>query len=207
MRWLGGARTLCVIVTGSLCAMPGCAAEDAGRPGPRASVAAPCTVLDLDGNAVELWTTLPAPVTVVVFTRTDCPVSNRFAPVIRGLYETYHPRGVAFFLVYVDPDEPPDAIRAHLKEYGYPCPGLRDPSHALVARCGATITPEAAVFDIHGAITYRGRINDLYADLGQPRPQATTRDLEDAIDSTARARPVAAPRTRAVGCLISDLAH
>src|SRR5262249_52982333 len=144
-------------------------------------------------------------ITVVVFTRTDCPISNRAAPEVRRLCEKYGPSGVSFYLIYVDPREQSDAIREHLRQYEYPCPGLRDPKHALVAHCKATVTPEAVVFGKDGDIKYQGRINNQYVELGSARAEATSNDLADAIESTILGQPVATPRTRAIGCSIADL--
>jgi hypothetical protein len=176
------------------------------------SVAPPVTaddgairLLDLDGNHRELWPSDQEAVTVVVFTRSDCPVSNRYAPEIGRLYEEFHPRSVEFYLVYVDPRETPGAIRAHLDEYVYPCPALRDPVHSLVEFTGATVTPEAVVFDADRKIVYRGRIDNWYDELGKSRPAPTTHDLADAIEATLAGRPVAEPVTKAVGCYIADL--
>jgi hypothetical protein len=163
-------------------------------------------LIDLDDQPFDLWKQSDR-VTVAVFSRSDCPISNRFAPEIRRLCESYKARGVDFYLVYVDPEESPQAIRRHLQEYQYPCEGLRDPRHALVAHCKATTTPEAAVFDRNRKLVYVGRINDLYAELGSPRPEATTHELADAIESTLARKPVATPRTKAVGCPIADLAN
>jgi hypothetical protein len=190
--------------------MVGCAKEDTGRPRVTANDKATTglastSVFDLDGQPFDLGRQEQGAVTVVVFTRTDCPISNRCAPEVRRLYERYQPQGVQFFLIYVDPREQPDAIRRHLKEFAYPCIGLRDPHHALVAHCQATTTPEAAVFDKTGAITYLGRVDDLYLDVGRPRAAATTHDLADAIESTVQGRPVTTPRTKAIGCWIADL--
>jgi hypothetical protein len=165
----------------------------------------PIRLIDLSDEKFDLWHQDPAPITVVLFTRTDCPISNRIAPEIRRLYEIYHPRGVEFYLIYVDPREQAEGIRRHLAEYGYPCQGLRDPRHTLVAYCHARATPEAVVFNRDRTITYQGRVTDLYADLGSARPQATAHDLADAIEATVQGRPVATPRTRAVGCAIADL--
>jgi AhpC/TSA family len=162
-------------------------------------------VFDLDGNSFDPLSQESAKVTVLVFTRADCPISNRFAPEIGRLYETFHPRGVDFYLVYVDPHEAPQAIRHHLAEYRYSCAAVRDPGHILVALCQATTTPETAVFDQNHKIAYQGRINDLYIDLGSSRPQPTTNDLADAIDATLAGQPVANPHTKPVGCLIADL--
>lgn len=172
--------------------------RDSGRLNPP-----PIHLLDLDGQPFDLWK--QKAIKVVLFTRTDCPIANRSAPEIRRLYEKYHPQGVEFFLVYVDPREQPIAIRRHLKEYRYQCQELRDPKHTLVAHCNATATPEAVVIAKDRKIVYQGRVDDSYIDVGQPRAEATTHDLADAIESTVRGQPVANPRTKAIGCLIADL--
>ena len=64
-------------------------------------------LLDLDDKAFDLRKSSEGRVHVVVFTRSDCPVSNRFAPEVRGLFEKFHPQGVDFYLIYVDPNEKP----------------------------------------------------------------------------------------------------
>jgi peroxiredoxin len=190
------ARCVAVAV---LCGFIGCAKQD----GPRLSQSM-IRLLDLDGQSFDLWQK-PHTATVVLFARSDCPISNRSAPEVRRLYDEFQARGVQFYLVYVDPREQPEAIRRHLQEYNYPCPALRDPKHTLVAHCGATITPEAVVFNQNRDMMYRGRIDDLYADFGEARTEATTHDLRDAIESTLSGREIANPRTKAVGCLIKDL--
>lgn len=200
-----------VVAAAVMIAAAGCATERTPTGEKTPPISAPPTPaaahlgIDLDGHPLDIFRSGVAPATVLLFVRTDCPISNRFAPEINRLYSLYHRQGAEFFLVYVDPDEQPAAIREHLRTYGYPCPAVRDPSHALVELSGATITPEAAVFDRRRALTYRGRINDLYADLGKARPAATTHDLADAIQATLGGTPVAIARTRAVGCTIADL--
>lgn len=179
--------------------MIGCSKNDVVRVGLQR-----IQLLDLDGQHFDLWQK-PGAITVVLFTRSDCPISNRSAPEIRRLYDAYNSQGVEFFLVYVDPNEHVDSIRRHLQEYAYPCQGLRDPQHTLVAYCGATTTPEAVIFGKNRNMVYRGRVDDLYVDFGQARAEPTTHDLADAIESTLLGRRVANPRTRAIGCLIADL--
>ncbi len=142
-----------------------------------------------------------------MFTRTDCPISNRLIPEVCRLHDVYQTRGVDFYLDDVDPNESPDDIRRHLSEYRIPCQALRDPRHDLANDSGATITPEAVVFGKDEKMTYRGRVNDLYVDIGRARAEPTTHDLADAIEATVLGRPVATPRTEAVGCKIEDLAN
>jgi peroxiredoxin len=160
---------------------------------------------DVDGKLVDLMQPDENRVVVAIFTRTDCPISNRYAPEVRRLFEKFHSRGVTFYLIYVDPHEKPADIRTHLKEFGYPCPALLDFDHELAAATGATVTPEAVVFDREGKRVYRGRIDDEFVDLGKSRSEATTHDLENAIAATLAGRAVAEPITKAVGCLIADL--
>jgi len=142
---------------------------------------------------------------VCLFSRTDCPISNSYAPEVRRLHEKYAPAGVAFYLVYPDPDESPQMIEKHLKEYSYPFAGLRDPRHELVKLAGAKITPEAAVFDGRGKLLYHGRIDDRYVDFGKARLTATVHDLERALEAIAGGNPAPAAGGPAVGCFIADL--
>ena len=127
--------------------------------------------------------------TALIFIRTDCPVANQAAPEIERVRALYADRGVRFWLVYVDPQEPADRIQAHGREYGLRAPAIRDPDHALVRRAGVHVTPEAAVYVFDGdqpRLTYRGRIDDRVVELGRQRPRATRFDLRDALESDAR---------------------
>jgi peroxiredoxin len=201
--------SLALLIAAIVCVL-GCAGEpnkpSSGQPQATSAIdTASVRLVDLDGHAYRLRQALHDAITVVVFTRTDCPISNRYAPDIRELYETYHPRGVEFVLVYVDPRQQPDAIRRHLQEYEYPCSALRDLEHELAAATGATVTPEAVLFDADGEMVYRGRIDDRNIELGTSRSAAGKRDLADALEATLAGEPIAEPFTKAVGCPIVDL--
>jgi hypothetical protein len=132
-------------------------------------------------------------------------VSNSYAPEVRRIYEKFVPRGVSFYLVYPDPDESPQMIQKHLKEYSYPFGGLRDPKHELVKLAEAKITPEAAVFDASGKLLYRGRIDDRYVDFGKMRAAPTVKDLEQALEAILAGKPAPAAGGPAIGCFIADL--
>jgi hypothetical protein len=166
--------------------------------------APPLELFDLHGKPVDPFAQ-EAAASVFVFTRTDCPISNRYAPELKRIGEAFSDRGVRFVLVYPDPDETAEMIAAHLDDYAYPFEALRDPRHALVALTDAHVTPEAAVFDRAGQHVYSGRIDDLYVDFGKRRPTPTKRDLTEALAATLAGRPVAEARTTAVGCFIAPL--
>ncbi len=159
---------------------------------------------DLNGNPVEPLRAGQAKAVVFLFLRTDCPISNRYAPELRRLYEKFAARDVIFWLVYVDADESAAMIRRHLREYGYRAGVLRDPRHELVKLTGVRVTPEAAVF-VSGQMIYRGRIDDRFVAFGKARPAPTSRDLEGALDAILKGKAVAQPTTTAIGCFIPEL--
>jgi len=193
-------RALGLAAAGLALSLSACAAE-----APTGRAETPAGALDLGGRVVDPLDAPDAAAVVLLFARTDCPISNRYAPEVRRLYERFHDRGIAFWLVYPDPDATVGSIEAHRNEYEYPLPALRDPDHVLVRRAGATITPEAAVFLPGGNLAYLGRIDDRYVDFGQARPEATRHDLEEALEAVLAGEPVPTPRAKAVGCFIADL--
>ena len=159
---------------------------------------------DLDGKPVDPFRAAPGKVVVLIFVRTDCPISNRYAPTVQQL-RARHERNAAFFLVYPDKKETAESVRKHDREFGYTFAALRDPQHILVKQSQAQITPEAAVFDASHRLVYHGRIDNLYEDFGHARKIATTHELEDAIQAAIQGKTASAKATPAVGCYISDL--
>lgn len=143
-------------------------------------------------------------VVVLVFLREDCPISNRYAPVIQQISARYG-NDASFFLVYPDKLESAQAIREYLTAYGYHLPALRDPEHALVKRAKAEITPEAAVFNHEGKLIYHGRIDNWYVEFGSSRTAPTTHELIDAIRAAITGKALTESSIKGVGCYISDL--
>jgi thiol-disulfide isomerase/thioredoxin len=160
--------------------------------------------VDLAGTTVDPLKQAAGKVLVLVFVRTDCPISNRYAPLIQEMNAKYA-AGAAFYLVFPDKDESPEQIRSYLQEYGYKMPALRDPEHALVKKSQVKVTPEVAVFDAKRELVYRGRIDNLYQDFGKARRAATTHELADAIEAARKGLAPAAAAVYGIGCFISDL--
>lgn len=159
---------------------------------------------DLSGKSVDPFKSSALPATVLLFVRTDCPISNRYAPVIQKLAEEF--RGQAnFWLVYPDADESPARIRTHLADFRYSIPALRDLHHTLVNRAQASVTPECAVFAASGKLVYHGRIDNWYEDFGRSRAAPSSHELEDAIRKALAGRAMVPDHANAVGCYIADL--
>jgi hypothetical protein len=166
-------------------------------------------VQSVDGAVVDPFVAAPGTkATVFIFTSTDCPISNRYAPELRRIVAQFADKGVAFRLVYPNPTDEKTAIREHMTSFGLAgtVEPLRDPHQALVKRLHATVTPEAAVV-VNGVVKYRGRIDDRYVELGLERPAPTTHDLADALAAVLSGRSVDRPVTQAVGCFIADFSR
>jgi thiol-disulfide isomerase/thioredoxin len=168
------------------------------------SIAARQTVLDLRNSINEVFVDGRGKVLVFVFVRTDCPISNRYAPFIQQMSKKYG-QEASFRLVFPDQNESPEKIRHYLKEYGYELSAVRDLDHALVKKTSAKVTPEAAVFNRKGQLVYHGRIDNLYEHIGQARRTATTHELADAIEAALNGVNPHNPAVDGVGCFISDL--
>jgi hypothetical protein len=186
----------------------GCGSEISAAPTVRIrkqdrGATAKAAVQDLGNEAIKRLCAERAKAVVLIFTRTDCPIANRYAPEIRRLTTKFAPQGVLFRLVYPEASETPEAIREHLTAFQYPCEAWRDPAHVFVRHFGVTVTPEVVVFVPDGKLTaYRGRIDDLYVDFGRARAAPTTHELEEALEAVLSDRPVGVATTTAVGCSI-----
>ena len=146
---------------------------------------------------------VPAELTVYVFTTTDCPISNRYAPEIQRLAAKFESKA-RFVLVYPVPSDTPAMIQAHKKKFAFAIESVRDADQKLVKLTGATVTPEVAVMR-NSQLLYRGRIDDRYVDFGKDRQVASQHDLEVALESATTGKPIAVKQTQAVGCILSDL--
>lgn len=154
--------------------------------------------------ALALQLTAASLPTVLVFTTTDCPIANRYAPEINRLAAKFEGQAV-FKLVYPVPTDTDAAIHDHRRKFGYTVEWTRDRQQRLVKETGVTVTPEVALFDAGGRMVYRGRIDDRYVAFGKERPQPTVRDLERSLDAVVAGKPVPVAQTQAIGCILADL--
>ncbi len=192
---VAAALALACICTGAGLARLSAAAPSAG-PTASASVARVCyafrsmaaspslsvALKDPQGRLVDPFLAAENSAAIVfLFASVDCPVSNRYAPEVQRLHAAFAAQNVAFWLVYPNPSDTPEAVRDHLAAFSYPVHALLDPGHDLVKLAKASITPEAAVFNRTRTLVYHGRIDDRFVSLGVERPAATRRDLFDAL--------------------------
>ena len=162
------------------------------------------SLVDLDGHPADPFRLAGSKIVVLLFIRTDCPISNRYAPAIQEL-NAHYAGHAAFFLIYPIKSETSDQIRRHLQDYAYHLPALRDPDLTLARLSQVHITPEVAVFSPSRKLLYHGRIDDWYVEFTRARREPTTHDLVAALDAAVSGKPVPSASAPAVGCYIPGL--
>lgn len=176
--------------------------EESPSEGDAASQLASFELETVRGEQVRPFASTNGTPQVLLFLRTDCPVSNKYAPEIRRLFEAYHSRGIKFWLIHPMASESLDTIRRHATDYNLPGEILRDPRRLLTRFTGVTVTPEAVVLDARLRTVYRGRIDDRFPEAGRQRAEPTQQDLRDAIEAVLAGTPIKHPRIPAIGCAI-----
>lgn len=161
-------------------------------------------VVDLNGKASNPFQHAGGRIIVFLFVRTDCPISNRYAPAIQAMSAEFK-RNAQFYLVYPVRSETTEQIRNHLLEFGYKLAALRDPDGELVKAAQTKVTPEGAVFSPEGQLLYHGRIDDWYSEFGRSRAAPSTHELSSAIESAIAGKAVAVAAMPAVGCFLPDV--
>src|SRR4051812_25263232 len=155
-----------------------------------------------DGRMVEL----SAPkggASTLIFYSSECPISNAYSPTLNKLVDEFPAATFRLVGVCVDPDLTAAEVAAHAKDFGLKFPIVHDKGIALATQVGATVTPEAFVFDDQGRVRYHGRIDDQFAARQKRNLNPMTRELHDAIAAALAGRPVPAAEVPAVGCPIS----
>lgn len=141
---------------------------------------------------------------VLFFVSPYCPTANKFTADINRIAEAYA-AAFSFNVVHSDKDLKLTDVLQHTEMNEIKATVLMDVEQKLAKLTGARITPEAVVMSAEGKVLYKGRINDLYLSPTKRQRQATTRDLEDALEAIRDGKPVPTPMPEAMGCKISGL--
>ena len=133
---------------------------------------------------------------VVVFLGTECPMAKLYASRLNELAERY-PQ-VTFRAANCSEQDSHADVFEFGKRLRFP---FAKDDGTLARELGATRSPEAFLL-VKGKVVYRGRIDDLYVELGNRRYEATTHDLRAALDSVLEGKKPTVTTARAVGCFI-----
>ncbi len=157
-------------------------------------------LVDAASGKATAYSTLMAgkKATVIVFTSTQCPVSNAYNERLAQMASKYQAMGVQFIAVYSDSGESQSAIAAHARNNELGFPALVDTGAKIATRFNARVTPEVYVTNSKGILVYHGAIDD-----SQDAGEVKKRYLPDALNAVLADKTVKVAETRAFGCSIS----
>jgi peroxiredoxin len=169
-----------------------------GSPAPQATVKMKSAV---DGKSVSIADVTGKAGTLVVFTCDHCPFARGWEARIVSLANDYSKKGVGVILINAnDPAQHEEdglaGMQARAKTAGMQVPYVVDDTSSVARAFGATVTPEAFLFDRRGKLVYHGTVDD---NMRQP-DQAQHHYLKDALDAVVAGKPPALPETKSLGC-------
>lgn len=173
-------------------------AAGAPIPGPAAAVKMKNAV---DGKPVSIADVQGKAGTLVIFTCNHCPFARGWERRIAELAATYSKKGVGVILINAnDPAKYPEddlaGMQARAKQLGLQVPYVVDETSGVARALGASVTPEAFVFDKNGKLAYHGAVDDNHRDAGAVKAHY----LKDALDAVLAGRPAPLAETKGIGC-------
>jgi hypothetical protein len=155
----------------------------------------------LDGKSVSIADVAGKAGTLVIFTCNHCPFARGWERRIADLGNSYLKKGVGVILINAnDPAKYPEdgfaEMQARAKTLGLQVPYVVDETSNLARAFGASVTPEAFLFDKGGKLAYHGTIDDNHKDPDQ----VAKRYLKDALDAVVAGKPPAVAETKGIGC-------
>src|SRR5262249_6362323 len=156
---------------------------------------------NVDGKMLSLTDVAGKSGTLGVFTCNPCPFAQDLEQRIVQLRHTHAGKGIGVVLVNAnDPtdhaDDGFDEMQAHAKSRGMKIPYVVDETSAVARAFGASVTPEAFLFDKTGKLAYHGTIDDNRKEPDKVK----ARYLKDALDAVVAGKTPPVPETKGLGC-------
>ncbi len=143
-------------------------------------------------------------VVVYVFMLEDCLLTQNYTLALRQLYETYSPYHIDFIGLFPNSFSTYEKIDSFQQKYEIPFLLQTDHSQTKTQQLGATVTPEAVIYNYtKEAILYKGRIDNAYYRVGRRRGVTTSFDLKNALEAIILGKEIEVKETEAIGCFIN----
>jgi len=159
---------------------------------------------NVDGKMVSLSDYKSSKGVIVIFDCNTCPYSRAYNDRIIGLNKKYASQG--YPVVAINPNDPAQSpgdsfeeMAAMAKKKHYDFPYLEDVSQEVARAFGASNTPHVFVLKKDGAdfkVAYIGTIDNNTRDAAA----ADKKYVEEAVNALLENKPVATPKTKAIGC-------
>ncbi|MFM7830891.1 MAG: redoxin family protein [Planctomycetaceae bacterium] len=165
-----------------------------------------CQFTDLAGVSGQLHNGsdgTPAELTLIAWTSTSCPLSQKYLPTLVQLHNDYAARKVRFILVNSVAADQPAEMRTAAARFGSPVEYVFDKDSSLAAHLGATTTTDVFLLDRSHTVLYHGAIDDQYG-FGYATDQPRRTYLRDALDAALQQRSILVSATAAPGCVLEQ---
>jgi peroxiredoxin len=156
---------------------------------------------NVDGKMVSIAEVSGKAGTLVIFTCNHCPFAKAWEERIVGIGNTYARKGIGVILInandpakYAEDDWPEMQTRA--KSRGLQVPYVVDESSQVARAFGATVTPEAFLFDKGGKLVYHGAVDDNHKEPAKVQSHFLT----DALDAVIAGKAPRLRESKSLGC-------
>ena len=138
---------------------------------------------------------------VVVFLATECPISNRYIPLLNEIAgkERIKPP-ICVYGVISSPHVTRENALAHSEKFKPLFPVLFDASGELREQLRPSHTPHAFLLSPRGQILYDGALDDRFAAINKAKMTPSHHYLKEAIQSLLKHEKIAVAHTTPVGC-------
>ena len=156
---------------------------------------------NVDGKQVSIADVAGKSGTLVIFTCNHCPFAKDWEQRIVELANTYAGKGIGVVLVNANdpathPEDGYEEMQTRAKSRGMKIPYVVDETSGVARAFGASVTPEAFLFDKTGKLAYHGTIDDNRKEPDKVK----VRYLKDALDAVVAGKAPAVPETKGLGC-------
>lgn len=156
----------------------------------------------IDGEVFDLRNLKKQKAVAFIFLLADCPACQSYSLTLNELSKRYTKEGIAFVGIFPGTFASNAEMKSFRKDYQILFPLLHDPDMSFAKQIKATKAPEVFLVDGSGSTIYSGRIDDWMYTVGKKRMVIRKHDLEDAIKSVIKGKPVNVRRTEAIGCIL-----
>jgi peroxiredoxin len=156
---------------------------------------------NVDGKMVSIADAAGRAGTLVIFTCNHCPFAKGWEERIAELGNSYAKKGIGVILVNAnDPaknaEDSYGEMQARATKRALRVPYVVDETSEIARAFGATVTPEAFLFDKAGLLAYHGAVDDNHQDSARVQKHY----LQDALDAVVAGKPPATSESKSIGC-------
>ena len=155
----------------------------------------------VDGKVLSIAEAAGKAGTLVVFTCNHCPFAKGWEQRIAELANGYSKKGVGVILINAnDPTKYEEdgylEMQARSRKLALTVPYVVDETSQVARAFGATVTPEAFLFDKSGKLVYHGAVDDNHREPANVQK----RYLHDALDAVVAGKDPTITESKGIGC-------